>query len=58
MFEHLLQTAPARRTPFERALAENDTYMANLAYSLERQSELATASAAAIEGGDEDDDNW
>ena len=30
LLEHLLQTAPARRTPFEKALADNDTYMANM----------------------------
>ena len=30
LLEHLLQTAPARRTPFEMALAENDAYMGNL----------------------------
>ena len=30
LLEHLLQTAPARRTPFEKALANNDTYMANM----------------------------
>ena len=28
--EHLLQTAPGRRTPFETSLADSDTYMANL----------------------------
>ena len=30
LYEHLLQTAPARRTPFEQSLANNDTYMANM----------------------------
>lgn len=30
LLEHLLQTAPARRTPFEMAMAAEDTYMENI----------------------------
>ena len=30
LLDDLLQTAPSRRTPFEHALANNHTYMANL----------------------------